>query len=198
MNFKFDPEKTVQAAALFLKMQQSSGPMNYMALIKLLYMADRLALDQLARPITGDTYRSMKLGPVLSEVLELINEGPDYNQGNPWFKYISAPSNYCVELIADPGTGELCEAEEEIIRKIDKDYGHLGVFSSAGHSGAFKLSELTHQMFSEWQKPSPGSAIPIQMEEILRALGKSDKEVEDVRLHLEQENDLDLLLNNFN
>lgn len=189
MNFKFDPEKTVQAAALFLKMHKNSGPMNYMALIKLLYMADRIALNQLARPITGDTYMSMKLGPVLSEVLELINEGPDYNQDNPWFKWISAPSNYCVELIADPGTGELCEAEEEIIREVDRNYGHLN---------AFRLAHLTHQIFSEWQEPPPGGAIPIQIEDILRALGKSEKEVKDVQLHLEQENYLDLLLNNLN
>src|ERR1022692_1541243 len=43
--------------------------MNYMLLIKLLYLLDRRALSLWGRPVTGDDYFSMKYGPVLSEVL---------------------------------------------------------------------------------------------------------------------------------
>jgi uncharacterized phage-associated protein len=51
--------------------------MSYMKLIKLLYLAGREALARWGRPIPTDTYVATKHGPVLSQVLDLITEGPD-------------------------------------------------------------------------------------------------------------------------
>jgi uncharacterized phage-associated protein len=184
MNFKYNPEKTVEAAALFLKWY--GKPMKYTGLIKLLYMADRIALDRLAEPITGNQYVSMDYGPVLSEVLDLLHYGPDYDKDNPWLKYISAPKNYTVELLNDPGVDELCEAEEDIIREVYRNYGQLD---------RFYLADLTHHIFPEWRNPY-GSAIPIRIEDIFRALGKSEEQIEEIHRNMEQENYLDLLLNN--
>lgn len=59
--------KATQAAALFLKLAQ--GPLNYMALIKLLYKADREAIRRWGLPITTDAYAAMKLGPVTSRAV---------------------------------------------------------------------------------------------------------------------------------
>jgi len=42
--------------------------MKYLGLLKLLYLADRDALKEIERPITGDRYFSLKNGPVLSRV----------------------------------------------------------------------------------------------------------------------------------
>ncbi len=183
MEFNYDPLKTVQAAALFLKLNRQK--MEYMKLIKLLYIADRTALDGLDDTITGDKYVSMDHGPVLSKVYDLISHGPIYDTNNPWFKYISPPQKYCVELFADPGKDELCEEEEEIIEGVYKAFGHINVW---------KLSNLTH-FIPEWQDPH-GSAIPIRIEDILRNLGKSEDDIKAVRRDIVKENYFDMLLAN--
>jgi uncharacterized phage-associated protein len=65
MKPRFNEQKATQAAARFLKL--ANGKMNYLKLIKLLYLLDRESLNRRGRPVTGDQYYSMKLGPVLSE-----------------------------------------------------------------------------------------------------------------------------------
>ena len=52
MNLAFDEVKATQAAGLFLKL--ANAPLNYMALIKLLYKADWEALRRWGLPITTD------------------------------------------------------------------------------------------------------------------------------------------------
>lgn len=76
ITFNFNEKKATQAAALFLK--KAGGSMDYMKLIKLLYLADRHALIHWERPITGGSYFLTKHGPVLNNVLDLINNGPRY------------------------------------------------------------------------------------------------------------------------
>ena len=181
MNFNYDPLKTVQAVALFLKLNRQ--PMEYMKLIKLLYLADRVALDRMDDTITGDNYVSMDHGPVLSKVYDLINHGPIYDKDNPWFRYISPPQKYCVKLYADPGNDELCEEEEKIIEGVYKMFGHINVW---------ELSNLTH-FIPEWQNPR-GSAIPIRIDDILRELGKTEDDIKAVQRDMANENYFDMLL----
>ena len=182
MQFKFHPEKAVEAAAIFLKLH--GKPMKYLGLLKLLYMADRVALKRLEQPITGDRYVSMNYGPVLSTVYDLI-KGYQISNANDWIKYISTGNEYKdVCLLGDPGNEELCEEEEEIIQEVYKTHGHFD---------RFDLAELTH-LFPEWQYPN-GGAIPIQVEDILKHLGKTDEEVEEIRQALEREVYLDQILN---
>ena len=116
MQLSFNQKKTTQAAARFLRL--ANGRMNYMKLLKLLYLTDRGALLRWGRPVSGDKYFLMKLGPVLSEVHDLITEVPCPSDENFWTKYISPPSNYEVELKADPGNEELSRAEERLIDEI--------------------------------------------------------------------------------
>jgi uncharacterized phage-associated protein len=69
----FDEVKATQAAALFLKL--AGCPLNYVALIKLLYKADREAIRRFGLPITTDNYAAMKLGPVTSRIYDRIKMG---------------------------------------------------------------------------------------------------------------------------
>ena len=75
--------------------------MNYMKLIKLLYLMDREALIRWSRPVTGAKYYSMRLGPVLSEVRDLLTEPTMPGQEGYWAKHISPPSEYEVTLVQD-------------------------------------------------------------------------------------------------
>lgn len=56
-------------------MKLAGRPVNYMALIKLLYKADREALRRWGLPITTDKYVSMAKGPVTSHIYDRIKAG---------------------------------------------------------------------------------------------------------------------------
>ena len=60
----------------------------------MLYIADRIALDRLEMTITGDCYVSMKYGPVLSKVYDLIKGKPVGNALPLWTEFISLPQSY--------------------------------------------------------------------------------------------------------
>ena len=86
ISFTFQLEKTIQASALLLKLK--GGRMKYLGLLKMLYIADRIAFERLEMPITGDCYFSMKYGPVLSQVYDLIKgETKDINSVI-WAKFL--------------------------------------------------------------------------------------------------------------
>lgn len=189
IRFKFHPEKAVEAASLFLKLH--GRPMSYLGLLKLLYMADRIALERLEQPITGDIYVSMNYGPVLSRVYDLIKGYDVAGAKDVWSKYISSrdpgykiSSDYTVSLREYPGDDELCEAEVKIIKQVYAEYGHIDPFD---------LAETTH-LFPEWKNPH-GSAIPISVEEVLENVGKTEEDIERIREEFEREDYLDWVLN---
>lgn len=192
IQFNFNAEKTVQVAAMFLKLH--GGKMKYLGLLKLLYMADRLALQEINQPLTGDIYVSMKYGPVLSKVYDFIkNNG--INGVEIWKKHISSKHNfdlvesYEVSLLADPGNDELSEREEKIIRKVYKDCGRFD---------RFDLANMTHD-FPEWQNPQkldpPRKSLPIDNIDILKNIGKTEEEIEYIKEVVEREAYLNEVLN---
>lgn len=187
--FKYNPFKAVQAVALFLKLQ--GVPVNYMKLLKLLYMSDRMALQSNDESIFGDKYYSMNFGPVLSHIYNLIKgEGKEESQ-DVWDTYISRRNpnyqqhkDYNIYLLRDPGISELSEEEEDLIG---------GVYSLFGRLDRFYLAELTHQYFPEWHYPN-GGAVQIKVEDILKNVGKSPEEIDQIQMEVEQENYIDRVL----
>lgn len=143
---RFDEKKATQAASKFLNL--AGGRLNYMKLIKLLYMLDRSALLDWGRTVTGDHYYSMKHGPVLSEVLDLITtEMPLPAQVSFWASHIAPPSDWEVKLLSDAGVDALSEAEEEKIDAVWQEYGSYAPFSLVDH---------LHAILPEWQEVSSG------------------------------------------
>lgn len=164
IKFPFKERKAAQAAAHLLV--RRGGSHNYMALIKLLYLADRQALIEAGKPITGDRPFSLPHGTVLSRILELINTGEE-SEINPWFEYISDAQNYEVGLaIETPDSEELSEYELGVLNDIDSKFGHLN---------QWQLRKLTHKL-PEWVDPE-GSSIPIRIETILESANKSEQEI---------------------
>ncbi len=73
MNFPLKVLKTIQAIGVLLR-SDGVKRMNYMRLLKLLYMADRESLCETGRPITdGGALRPQ--APLDSAVLKKIREG---------------------------------------------------------------------------------------------------------------------------
>ena len=99
--FEFKFTKALQAAAYLLRREKYQS-MNYMRLIKVLYLADRESIRLTGRPITGDRFAAMKRGPVLSEVLDLLKG--EHLCSPDWAQYI-ARAEYDVQLVRDPDRG---------------------------------------------------------------------------------------------
>jgi uncharacterized phage-associated protein len=168
----FNEKKATQVAASFI--QLSGGQLNYMKLIKLMYLADRSALLSWGRPITYDSYFSLKHGPILSSTFDLISEGERPSSNHFWFEYVSAPEGYTVKLKQECSPEDLSQAEEQIILSIFQEYG--------GYD-KWKLVDHLHQVLKEWKNPC-GSAIPISYRDILEAGGKSPEEIQEIEQEL--------------
>lgn len=151
----------------------------------MLYLADRRALELSERPITGDTYVSMKNGPVLSATKDLIGE--EKRETSYWCRHISAPSNYAVRLDTDPGSDELCDFETEILSEIYEEYGHMD---------RFVLADLTHVICPEWKDPEAcdSKVLPLSVEAILKALDKSPEEIKRIEEEVMAERSLNVIL----
>lgn len=172
MHLRFRETKTTQAAARLLTLR--GGRMNYMKLIKLLYIVEREALLTWGRPVTADRCVSLPKGLILSQTLNLINEGPAPDTPSAWAEHISQPENYEVRLLSPAGDDELSAAEKNLIDDVFRRYGKMN---------RWELVELVHA-FPEWQNPE-GSALPIAYRDILKAGGKTELEIESILQDLE-------------
>jgi uncharacterized phage-associated protein len=160
MTFRFDFEKTLQAAGVLLNLDGCR--MDRIRLLKLLYITDRELLVQAGRPLTGDVAVAMNYGPVLSRVYDLIRGVAGRTED--WSKFIESV-NYSVMLRADPGRGKLSKRELEKLAEVTERYRNLD---------EFELSELTHG-FGEWDKHhKPDTSTPIPWEDMLHAQGKPE------------------------
>lgn len=163
----FDEVKATQAAALFLRL--AGRPLNYLALIQLLYRADREAIRRWGLQITTDKYSSMKLGPVTSRIYDRIKASANPN-AHPtfWADHIKRSENDPVEVVLerDPGKSELSPAEEKLIAEI---------LAVDGGKDRFVSADECHRDFPEWNDPGDTST-PIDISDIVAALGLSEDE----------------------
>lgn len=162
MQLDFHYSRTLQSAAALLR--KSPGlRMNYMRMLKLLYIAERELLAQHALSLTGDRPVAMQRGPVLSQTYDLIL-GKGEGAGD-WAKHI-AKDHYDVCLTTDPENGLLSKAILAKLDEVGKRYEDLDEWD---------MVEETHK-FDEWRKnfPSGGiSAYPFSWDDALAAQGKT-------------------------
>jgi len=178
IRFTFDERRAADAAGYLLL--QHDGKMNYMRLIKLLYVAERESLARFGRPILGDRYVSMKHGPVLSHVYDLIKEGE--NEG-PWAQHIQRVGTFGVCLREKPSFDSLSPADLEILDQVTKLYQGFD---------QFHLRDMTHEEFEEWEDPGDSSK-EIPTERILKVVGKSPEEIDRIRERVKEKQALDRL-----
>ena len=170
MGLKFNEKKATQAASVILELAE--GSLNYMVLLKDLYLSDRKSLIERGCPITNDKYYSMKCGPVLSNVLSLINEEPMPGEISYWHEFISPPSDYEVKLKGSPGASHLSVAEEELIGKIFREYEDY-------QRDPFVFVDFLHACLPEYEQVDEGR-IPIYLRSILMADRKTADEINEI------------------
>jgi uncharacterized phage-associated protein len=170
---RFNEQKTTEATAIFLDL--NGGKMNYMKLLKLLYLTDRKAFKKWERPITYDSYVSMKFGPVLSSTYDLIKAS--FAGSKYWGNTIATEKYEVILKDKPPKIKKLSQAEIDLIKEIFKDYGK--------HSISL-LSRITHSL-PEYRDPPYGSSIPIPMGSLLEALNYNTKDIQRIFSELQEE-----------
>lgn len=168
IRFQLDERKATEAASLLL--HRWGGERDFFSLVKVLYICEREHLRRFGRPICGDAYVSMKNGPVMSHVYNFI-KNDIYDHSDHWSARIRKEGKHNVRLTTPFERAALSQAEAETLDSVFEKYGALG---------PWELEKLTHT-FAEWKHPGK-SCLPIEPEDILRAVGKTDAELESARI----------------
>lgn len=174
----FSEKKVAQMSAYFLA--KLGGRVAYIKLIKLLYLAERQAMAKWGDSISGDLFVSMPHGPVLSRTYDLIKG----LGGSAWNDLIKDETNYEVSLrgsISEDDLDQLSRADIRILDSTFEEYGKLD---------PFELVDYTHNNCKEWQDPN-GSSFPIKPEDIFRALGKDEDQVQKLLAKRQEQRSLD-------
>ncbi|WP_072620416.1 Panacea domain-containing protein [Spirulina major] len=191
--FSFNDIKATQAAAFLVKLHGQPS-MSYLGLLKMLYVSDRRSLESSGYPITGDEFVSMKYGPVLTRIYDYVKPQGGRVFSDYWSSYIAtvaSPRNpqkkVYITLIDDPGDDELSPIEEDILRAVYQEFGHLD---------PFKVAEWTHSL-PEWIDPQTldRKVVKISILELLNYLNISDEQIQEIRETAERERYLDEVLN---
>lgn len=161
MYFHFGTRKIIEAAAVLLRAEPGSQ-MGRLRLLKLLYIADRNALEETGRPIIGTRPVAMDKGPVHSEVLDLING--EHADDAEWAEFIHRNGRHDIKLVNNPGVLSLSRYEIEKLKRVSREYWD---------TEDWELVPITHA-FPEWKDNyREGTAPDIPLEDILAAVGRS-------------------------
>jgi hypothetical protein len=172
----FNEKRATQAAAVLLSMRENRS-LNYMVLIKLLYLADRESLLRWGSPLTGDQYYSMESGPVLSKTHDLVTEMPPPGEATFWGRYIQR-SEYDVKLLGDPGNEELSDADDSLLRELFVRY------QDYYDRNPFEFVDYLHRILPEYKQVEKGERIPLDYHDILVAGKKTVDEIRDIESDL--------------
>lgn len=181
-------EKLIQTSAYILS--KYGGVLNYTKLIKILYLADRKSIAETGYSITGDTYVSMKDGPVLSGLYSLVkNRCSDKPTQYYWNSKFQTDGYDIYKIVPFVSMDELSDFETETLDKIDS------MFHSSTYS---QMIDFVHNSKNcpEWKQTF--SSIPLTEEEIMRNTGFSDEDIKVIQEEKEFYQKEDELLESLN
>lgn len=173
MSVGFDAEKVIQALA-FLMHETGRDHLSKLPAHKLLYMADREALREGLRRITGDDACAMEHGPILSATYDLMKTSQNWSDPTQeealWKRYFRLKRNgRDIVLLENPGDDLLSKFERRILKQVAQEHGG---------KPAAELRNLSHT-FPEWRAHECGnSSEPIPLRDILEAVGRSPEAAE--------------------
>ncbi|MCB5229157.1 MAG: SocA family protein [Candidatus Cloacimonetes bacterium] len=175
MSQAYNDNKAVQAAAIFIDLE--GGTIDKYKLCKLMYYLERQTLVLTGQLLFHSDLFSIKHGPVASEVNDAINTVlPSENfrplfsdQYSRWFNYFKKVSKYGISSVANPGDDELSEADIDLIKEISVQ------FENYDH----KQLKAFFDNLPEHTKTD--TRIPISFEDILKAEGFPEEEIEELR-----------------
>jgi hypothetical protein len=181
--FVFDINKTVAAAAYLTK--RSGGKISIIDLLKMMYDAERTALLEWHRPITGDSFASLPKGIILSRTYNLIKREIMSTESDmeKWSQYFSPRDGHYVNLIADPDFDYLSVREREAL-----DKGFNEITQLLQKYGRKNIANVLHKLWPEWKNPEETCgkrSMPLELNEILSVLFEDENEIENISLEID-------------
>lgn len=182
----FQEPKVAQMAAFLL--DRAGGRLDILKLMKLMYLADREAMDRFGSPISFDNMVSMPHGPVLSRTLDYMNGTLESVPGG-WDDLIRDREGHVVSLkegfvASRDQFALLSDADIDVLDAIWNKYGTM--------TGS-QLRNFTHSHCTEWKDPD-GSSYPISERDVFLALGRSAEVAQELAEAIQAERAADRLL----
>ena len=171
MEFIFDIRKTVAAVGVLCEL--GGGKIEVREMLKMLYLAEREAITQWYRSITGDQIFSMPQGMVLSRVYNLCRYNLSGSEMDLWKSIFTPKHGHTIHFQkkATLNKGPLSDREEKAlkngfkkIRVLMEKYGDNYI-------------DVLHKMLPEWRNPN-GSLILVEPDEILSLVGEEKEDIE--------------------
>lgn len=157
LQFSFSLPKFIQALVFFSK--NGVSDLTKLKAAKLFFFADREHLIRYGRPIIGDVYYALNLGPVNSQADDFFDEaqaahlaGPSTEEQELFLRYIDIVSDYWPRYVAtgDEDFKVFSRSDLQVLSEIAEKYGKL-------HWK--RLVELSHQE-PAWKLADKGRAKP--------------------------------------
>jgi hypothetical protein len=168
MSGKFDAEKAAQVAAQFLEL--NGGSQNRYALIKMIYLADRLACARWGHSMTGDDPVSMEHGPVLSRICDLT-KGTSGKDAVIWNEHIAPADEEHVVVLKKPFP-EKDRLSKTDLKFIDEAFQKLAKLSFS------QIKKWSHDL-PEYKDVGKGGSEEINEHTRLKAVGLSKLKIND-------------------
>ena len=139
--FNFNTKKGMTFLEVLL--DKIGGELNYMALLKLAFFSDRYSIRNFARPVSFDVYYAMKLGPVPSNLRDIIDVQIFIHKN-----IIKSPNEpYLVKLKNNNIDGtQLSRSDYESINFAVDNFGKFAI-----DSNPYLIANLTHA-YPEWDE----------------------------------------------
>lgn len=177
----FSEAKAAEVACYFLlRARERDRSVTKLRLIKWMYLAERMSYEQFGEPLTGDALCSMQHGPVPSTTLYLV-ERPHVvkNSSGAWKSAVEVVREKRHEYLNVRADSQYASVDD--LRQLSDAEVELldDVWSNFGHMSAKQLETHLHNPEStpEWQWVPGDQSNPIELEDLLAAVGYSDEQV---------------------
>jgi uncharacterized phage-associated protein len=165
ISFIFDIRKAIAATAFLA--ERESGKLDMFLAIKMLYLADKRALEIWGKTVTGDRMVAMPKGPVLSTIYGLFKGTGTADHLKQWNANFTETVGNAIHLVNKPDMGPLSEEEREILEAARKEINSVAPWD---------VADWLHECCPEWQDPH-GSSKAIDPAGILRNSGRTEDEI---------------------
>lgn len=175
MDFVFDIRKAIAATAYLCN--RDGGAIDLFEVIKMLYLADRQALLGWNRPITGDRFVSMKHGPVVSRIYDLIRFNVFGPEMEKW-KEVFGPREGNLVVMKKGHTLNLGPLSPREVKALGDSYLQIKKIPQ------WQISKTLHEILPEWEDPN-GSSKPIDPKTIFEKEHFSQEQISEIEKEME-------------
>lgn len=140
--FDFSTKRAVQALGYI---QSKTEITDKLALVKLLFFADRYHLRTFCISMLEDNYKALRKGPVCSYTLDLINQSNFYNTLSPELKKYVYENLICKNWNVTVKEHNIESLSKSALMALDFSIEHFSKFDSVD------LVEIAHS-YPEWKK----------------------------------------------